>query len=104
MDIYDFDYNSKHFKNRVYEVHPLSNEGFNQYISGDSYTHKYMDPNVHKPSDAQILRDPNYKEFSSTCDKFSKRNFPPPPKEEIDEKILYNMHILFLSMNHICCV
>lgn len=84
MDIYDFDYQKKHFKNRAYAVYPLSKNGFNQYLSNESYTHKYIDPNPPKDKESY--------ELSRTCNDFTKRNFPINLPEENDEKCLYDIH------------
>lgn len=69
MEIYDFEYQNKHFKNRAYNVFPLSNNGINQYLGGESYTHKFIDPVAPKERD---FRDG---EFTQTFDFSNKRNF-----------------------------
>jgi hypothetical protein len=43
MNINSFDYvdNAK-YKNRIYKIQPLSDEGFKHYTNKNSYTHKYL--------------------------------------------------------------
>jgi hypothetical protein len=66
MDFYDFEYLNKPFPVRSFQVHPLSNTGFNQYISGESYTHKFIDqiPNKKKEyKDIEISNTSNGKNY-----------------------------------------
>ena len=43
MELENFDYEKRPiFHKKYFEVHSLSNHGFNQYISSDSYSHKYL--------------------------------------------------------------
>lgn len=87
MDIYDFEYKNKHIKNRVYDVLPLSNKGFNQYISGESYTHKYIEPNPPK------LREEKDQIFSSTCNNFNVKNLPfSAQKEQPEDRCLFEIY------------
>jgi len=43
MDLNEYDYTKRPYtSSKIYNVFPLSRNGFNQYISNDSYTHKYI--------------------------------------------------------------
>jgi len=43
MDLVEYDYGSKpYIVAKVFDVHALSDEGFNQYIGPNSYAHKYL--------------------------------------------------------------
>jgi len=52
MELKQFDYTKRPYtSSKVYDVFPLSRDGFSQYISNDSYTHKY----IKNKFDSQIL-------------------------------------------------
>lgn len=43
MNITNFDYSPQpKYKFRKFGIHPLTDEGFNQYTDKDSYTHKFL--------------------------------------------------------------
>ncbi len=43
MDFSDFEYGSQPYTtSKIFDVHALSNEGFNKYIGPESYSHKYL--------------------------------------------------------------
>jgi len=43
MDLKNYDYTEIPYSfSKFYDIHSLTNEGFNQYISNDSYAHKYL--------------------------------------------------------------
>lgn len=84
MDIYDFDYQNKHFQNTIYKIHPLSNNGFAQYIGTESYTHKYIDPNNNK------IKEPKTKENFNTYTESNLENCNKYPLEEPSDRHLSN--------------
>ena len=52
MELNQFDYTRNPYtSSKVYDIYPLSRDGFSQYISSDSYTHKY----IKNKFDADIL-------------------------------------------------
>lgn len=52
MELKQFDYaKNPYTSSKVYDIHPLSGDGFSQYISNDSYTHKF----IKNKFDAKIL-------------------------------------------------
>jgi hypothetical protein len=55
MDFYDFEYLNKPIPVRSFQVYPLSNTGFNQYISGESYIHKFIDQNIIKQKESKDI-------------------------------------------------
>lgn len=43
MDLFDFEYGTQpYITSKVFDVHALSNEGFNKYIGPESYAHNYL--------------------------------------------------------------
>lgn len=43
MELEEYSYGSHpYLASRIFDVHALSNDGFNQYIGSNSYTHKYL--------------------------------------------------------------
>lgn len=43
MELKQFDYTKNPYAtSKVYDIHPLSRDGFTQYISNDSFTHRYI--------------------------------------------------------------
>jgi len=44
MDLSEYEYGKRpYIIAKIFDVHALSNDGFNQYIGPNSYTHKYLD-------------------------------------------------------------
>jgi len=43
MELKNYDYtNGPYFSSKKYDIHPLSNNGFTQYIGNESYMHQYL--------------------------------------------------------------
>lgn len=90
MDLVDFEYGTRpYITSKIFDVHALSNEGFNKYIGPESYAHKYLNKITPRVMNT----------FYNTSLKGSKNNFHNNSNEHQNEENSLNEKNDYLENN-----